>query len=174
MRNRVPSTRFVAAKARLALTFLAAAGSSASLAQAQQSVAKAEQPLTRAEFIQQMDAEFRRFDGNSNGTVLPAEIAAAQRKTAEADALRQNQAIFATLDKDRNGSLSAAEFAGLVSPAAIAVDPAPLMTQLDTDRDGVITLVEYRIATQANFDRIDTDRDGIVTASEMRAARIIR
>lgn len=174
MTDYVKFTGLVAAQARIALLCLAAAGSSASLAHSQQSAAKAEQPLSRAEFIQQMDAEFRRFDGNSNGTVLPAEIAAAQRKTAEAEALRQNQLIFATLDKDRNGSVSAAEFAGLVNPAAIAVDPAPLMTQLDTDRDGVVTLVEYRIATQANFDRIDTDRDGIVTASEMRAARIIR
>jgi len=143
-------------------------------AQAQQSAAETDQPLSRAEFIQQMDAEFRRFDGNNDGTVLPAEIAAAQRKTAETEALRHNQAIFASLDKDRSGVLSAAEFAGLVNPAAIAVDPAPLLMQLDTDRDGVVTLVEYRISTQANYDRIDTDRDGVVTVSEMRAARIVR
>lgn len=143
-------------------------------AQGQQSTTDADQPLSRAEFIQQMDAEFRRFDGNGNGTVLPAEIASAQRKTAEAEALRQNQAVFAALDKNRTGTLSAAEFAGLVNPAAIAVDPTPLMAQLDTDKDGVVTLVEHRIATQANFDRIDTDRDGIVTVTEMRAARIVR
>jgi Ca2+-binding EF-hand superfamily protein len=144
------------------------------LAQAGHSAAKTAQPLSRAEFMGQMDAEFRSFDANSNGTVLPAEIAAAQRKTAGAEALRQNQAIFASLDKDRSGGLSAAEFAGLVNPAAIAVDPVPLITQLDTDRGGVVTLVEYRISTQANFDRINTDRDGVVTVSQMRAARIVR
>ena len=167
--------RGVSSSARLALGCLALAVAAHTVsAQVQQSTNKADQPLSRAEFIQQMDAEFRRFDGNGNGTVLPAEIAAAQRKTAETEALRQNQAIFASLDKNRDGTLSAAEFAGLVNPAAIAVDPAPLMTQLDTDRDGVVTLVEYRIATQANFDRIDTDRDGVVTVAEMRAARIVR
>lgn len=136
--------------------------------------ATADQPLTRADFIQQMDAEFRRFDGDANGMVRAEEIAAAQRKSAQADALRQNQAIFASLDKNRNGALDAGEFAALVNPAAIAVDPSPLMGQLDNDRDGVVTLVEYRIVTQANFDRIDSDRDGVVTATEMRAGKIIR
>ena len=141
---------------------------------AQAQPASSEQPLARAEFIQQMDNEFRRFDADSSGTVLPAEIAAAQRQTAQAEALRQNQAIFGSLDKDRNGSLDEAEFAGLINPAALPVDPVPLMTQFDSDRDGVVTLVEYRIATQANFDRIDTDRDGIVSPAEMRAAKIIQ
>ena len=46
------------------------------------------------------------------------------------------------------------------------------MAELDTDRDGSITLVEYRIATQGNFDRIDSDRDGVVTDAEMLAAGI--
>lgn len=129
--------RGISSSIRLALVCLAMGPVSRSTsAQAQQSTAKADQPLSRAEAMQQMDAEFRRFDGN--------------------------------------GALSAAEFAGLINPTAIAVDPAPLMTQLDTDRDGVITLVECRIATQGNFDRIDTDRDAIVAVPEMRAARIVR
>lgn len=144
------------------------------LAAQQAAPAAADQPLARAEFIRQMDAEFRRFDGDGNGMVKADELAASQRKSALADALRQNQAIFASLDKDRNGSLSANEFAGLVNPGAIAVDPSPLMGQLDSDRDGTVTLVEYRIVTQGNFDRIDTDRDGVVTPAEMRAAKIIR
>lgn len=134
----------------------------------------ADQPLSRADFIQQMDAEFRRFDGDGNGMVRMDELTAAQRQSAAAEAHRQNQAIFAQLDKDRNGTLSAAEFGALVNPAAIPVDPTPLMGQLDSDGDGTITLVEYRIVTQGNFDRIDTDRDGIVTPAEMRAAKIIR
>ena len=57
---------------------------------------------------------------------------------------------------------------------AVPVDPSPLMDQFDNDKDGIITLVEYRVATQANFDRIDTDRDGIATEVEMRAAGIIK
>lgn len=86
--------------------------------------------------------------------------------------MRQNQVVFAQLDQDADGQLSPQEFAALANPAAIPVDAAPLMNQWDTDRDGVITLVEYRIATQANFDRVDSDRDGVVTDMEMRAAGI--
>ena len=132
------------------------------------------QPLQRQQFIAQMDAEFQRLDGDGNGMVVPAEIANSQRAAAQAQALRQNQAIFAELDTDRNGTLTLQEFARLVNVDAVPVDPSPLMNQFDSDKDGIITLVEYRVATQANFDRIDTDRDGIATEVEMRAAGIIR
>ena len=132
------------------------------------------QPIQRQQFIAQMDAEFQRLDGDGNGMVVPAEIANSQRAAAQAQALRQNQAIFAELDTDRNGTLTPQEFARLVNVDAVPVDPSPLMNQFDSDKDGIITLVEYRVATQANFDRIDTDRDGIATEVEMRAAGIIR
>lgn len=132
------------------------------------------EPLARQQFIAQMDAEFARLDGDGNGMVVPDEIAASQRAAAQAQALRQNQAIFAQLDADGNGALSPQEFARLVNVEAVPVDPSPLMNQFDSDRDGIITLVEYRIATQANFDRIDTDRDGVATDVEMRAAGIIK
>ena len=44
----------------------------------------------------------------------------------------------------------------------------------DANRDGSVTLVEYRAGKLVNFDRMDTDKDGIVSAAEMRAAGIIR
>ena len=141
-------------------------------AQAQQTAAS--EPLARADFIAQMDAEFRRLDRDGSGVVLPEEIVATQRDIARAEALRQNQAVFAGLDKDGNGQLSAQEFAALANPDAISVSADPLMQQFDTDRDGAITLVEYRIATQSNFDRIDSDRDGVVTPLEMQSAGIVR
>ncbi len=132
------------------------------------------EPLTRQMFISQMDAEFARLDADGNGMVVPAEIVASQRSAAQTEALRQNQAVFARLDGDGNGMLSAQEFAALVNVDGLPVDPAPLLTQFDTDRDEVITLVEYRVATQANFDRVDSDRDGVASAVEMRAAGIVR
>lgn len=130
------------------------------------------EPLSRAEFIQQMDAEFARLDGDGSGFVTAEEVVAAQRSAAQAEALRQNQAVFARLDADGNGMLSQQEFAALANPGAIPVDAAPLMQQFDGDRDGTITLIEYRVTTQANFDRVDGDRDGIVTPMELRAAGI--
>ena len=134
--------------------------------------AAAPDPLTRQTFIAQMDAEFKRLDGDGNGMVVPDEIVASQQASAQAEALRQNQAVFAQLDQNADGLLSQQEFAQLANPSAIPVDASPLMQQFDTDKDGIITLVEYRIATQANFDRVDSDRDGVVTDMEMRAAGI--
>lgn len=130
------------------------------------------EPLSRAEFIQQMDAEFARLDGDGSGFVTAEEVVAAQRSAAQAEALRQNQAVFVRLDADGNGMLSQQEFAALANPGAIPVDAVPLMQQFDGDRDGTITLIEYRVTTQANFDRVDGDRDGIVTPMELRAAGI--
>lgn len=133
---------------------------------------EADRGLSRAQFVQQMDAEFARLDRDDSRFVTSEEIVASQRAAAQAEALRQNQAVFAQLDRDRNGALSAEEFAALANPGAIPVDAAPLMQQFDRDKDGTITLIEYRISTQANFDRIDSDRDGVVTQVEMRAAGI--
>ena len=134
--------------------------------------AAAPEPLTRQTFIAQMDAEFKRLDGDGNGMVVAEEIVASQQQAAQAEAIRQNQQVFAQLDRDGNGMLSPQEFAALANPSAIPTDASPLMTQFDTDKDGIITLVEYRISTQANFDRVDSDRDGVITDMEMRAAGI--
>ncbi len=152
---------------------LAALSFIASPLTAQEAVPGAE-PLSRADFILQMDAEFARFDGDGNGFIKPEEIVASQRQAAQNEALRQNAQVFAGLDKDANGQLSAQEFTALANPDAIPVSAEPLMQQFDSDQDGVITLVEYRIATQANFDTIDSDRNGMVTDMEMRAAGIVR
>ncbi len=152
------------------LPFTAAALALSAPAAAQQAPAE---PLERQQFIAQMDAQFRQLDGDNNGMIVPAEIVNSQRAAMQAQALRQNQVIFGQLDTDGNGTLTPQDFAQLVNVEAVPVDPAPLMSQFDSDRDGIITLVEYRIATQANFDRIDTDRDGIATDVEMRAAGII-
>ena len=132
------------------------------------------QPLERQQFIANMDAQFAQLDGDGNGMVVAAEVIASQRAATAAQALQRNQQIFAQLDTDGNGMVSAQEFAALVNVDAVPVDPAPLMNQFDADRDGIITLIEYRVGTQANFDRIDTDRDGIVTDVEMRAAGIVQ
>ena len=157
------------------LRFFAIGAFTAALAAPAAAQDQAEIPnLPRQQYVAQMDAEFARLDGDGNGMVTPEEITASQRNAARTEALRQNQAIFAQLDADGSGTLSPQEFAQLANPDAVPVDPAPLMNQFDTDRDGIVTLVEYRIQTQANFDRIDSDRDGIVTPIEMRAAGIVR
>ena len=130
-------------------------------------------PIPRARFIADMDAQFKTLDGNGDNIVVKAEIEAAQQRTAAAISVQRNRALFAQLDKDRNGQLSAAEFRALANVQG-RPDTTPLLTRFDTNKDGKIALVEYRAATQANFDRIDTDRDGIVSVAEMRAGGIIK
>lgn len=141
---------------------------------AAQNTASGGEPLSRADFISQMDMEFSRLDGDGNGFINPEEIVSSQRQAAQTEALRQNAQVFAGLDKDGNGQLSAQEFATLANPDAIPVTAEPLMQQFDSDRDGIITLVEYRIATQGNFNSVDSDRNGIITDAEMRAGGIVR
>ena len=51
---------------------------------------------------------------------------------------------------------------------------APVLAQTDTNRDGQITMVEYRAGKLANFDRMDSDKDGIVSVAEMKAAGVIK
>ena len=155
---------------RIPILCLAAAAALPATAQDAQSVPSVE----RGQFIAQMDAEFTRLDGNGDGTVTAEEIAQSQRAAARAQALTQNRQVFGQLDADGNGTLDPQEFARLVNVDSVAVDPAPLLGQFDSNGDGTITLIEYRIATQTSFDRIDTDRDGIVTPIEMRAGGIVR
>jgi hypothetical protein len=47
-----------------------------------------------------------------------------------------------------------------------------VLARMDGNRDGQVSLVEYRAATLANFDRLDTDRDGTVTPTEMKAGGV--
>ncbi|MCX7864678.1 MAG: EF-hand domain-containing protein, partial [Novosphingobium sp.] len=86
-------------------------------------------------------------------------------------AIRENAQVFQRLDADRNGALTLEEFSKLV-----AVPPAPdvtsILDQPDRNRDQKVTIVEYRAATLANFDRLDTDLDGIVTDAEMKAGNV--
>ncbi|MBA3512623.1 EF-hand domain-containing protein [Sphingomonas sp.] len=130
-------------------------------------------PVPRAQFIADMDAQFKTLDGNGDRVVLRAEIETAQKRQAAAASLQRNRMLFEQLDKDRNGQLSAAEFRALATIQG-KPDAAPLLSRFDTNKDGKIELVEYRAATQANFDRMDTDRDGIVSVAEMRAGGIIK
>jgi Ca2+-binding EF-hand superfamily protein len=133
--------------------------------------APASADVARASFIATMDAQFRSQDPNADGKLTRAEVEANERGKLLAEAQAQNRNLFAQLDADRNGAISGQEFARLVQAPALP-DVSATMTRLDSNRDQVVTLVEYRAATLANFDRLDTDHDGVVTALEMRAGGV--
>ena len=130
-------------------------------------------PVPRTEFIATMDAQFAKMDADRNKIVTRAEIEQYQRALALVEARAEARALFARLDTDKNGQLSAAEFERM----AITPPPpnaAPLLGEADLNKDGRITLVEYRTAKLANFDRMDTDKDGVVSIAEMKAAGLIK
>lgn len=143
---------------------------SASVASAQ-SKAPAGQSLPRAQFIANMDGEFRKMDADKNGQLTKSEIEEYQKLQAVAQAQSRNRALFTQLDTDKNGQLSKTEFAKIATPAP-AASAQPILASRDLNRDGQISMVENRTATLANFDRLDSDKDGIVTAAEMKAAGI--
>ena len=130
-------------------------------------------PVPRGTFIATMDAEFRRIDADKNNVLTRKEIEDFQRSVAVLAAQRRNAALFQALDKDKNGSLTAGEFAGLPMNIPRA-NAAPILGQTDSNRDGQVTLIEYRAGKLVNFDRMDSDKDGIVSPTEMRAAGLIR
>lgn len=145
---------------------------SGATAQARSSAPAASPPLARAQFIVEMDGEFRKVDADKNGQLTRIEIEQFQKLQAVAQAQLRNRQLFAQLDGDRNGQLSPAEFASLVQPPP-PINAQPMLTQMDSSRDQQISLIEHRAATLANFDRIDTDKDGYVTPAEMKAGGIV-
>lgn len=129
-------------------------------------------PISRGVFLSNMDAEFRKMDADKNGIVTRAEVEGFERAVSVLKAQAKNRQMFARLDADHNGQISPAEFARLALPQQ--VDAAPILARTDLNRDQSISLVEYRTATLANFDRMDADKDGIVTPAEMKAGGIGR
>ena len=124
------------------------------------------QDLPRTNFLQLMDAEFKKRDLDGNGKATRAEVEEFTKRAATAEAKQKNQELFSRLDVDKNGLISPAEFTALV-PGPQFVDVSAEMIRFDKNRDQIITLVEYRTSTLANFDRLDADKDGILSAAEM-------
>jgi Ca2+-binding EF-hand superfamily protein len=129
------------------------------------------QALSRTTFLSEMDSQFRLMDADKNGQLTRTEIEQFQKLAAVAEAQARNRTLFAQLDADRNGQISAAEFTKLITPPP-AANAGPMLSREDSNRDQQISLVEHRIATLANFDRLDADRDGTVTPTEMKAGGI--
>jgi Ca2+-binding EF-hand superfamily protein len=129
------------------------------------------QPIPRARFIADMEAEFRSMDSDKNNTLTTAEIEASQRKAIAENAAAKARALFVQLDADKNGQISQTEFAKIPLSSG-KPDAKPMLSRLDSNKDNAITLVEFRGGTLVNFDRLDTDKDGTVSTAEMRSAGI--
>jgi len=135
--------------------------------------ANAAVPVPRATFIATMDAEFRKIDADHNNILTKEEAKAFEQAVVANVIENRRRALFAALDADHNGQINAQEFARLELPTP-QVSTAPLFTQNDLNKDGQISLVEYRTGKLANFDRMDADKDGVVSPAEMKAAGLIK
>ena len=129
-------------------------------------------PVPRADFIRTMDAEFGKMDADQNKVVTRAEIEQFERAANLLQARAAAHLLFEKMDTDRNGQLSPTEFERMVTPAP--PNPAPILAQHDLNKDGRITLVEFRTAKLANFDRMDADKDGVVSPAGMKAAGLVK
>ncbi len=131
------------------------------------------EPIPRALFITTMNAEFSKIDADKNGILTRKEIEDFERATAGLAARQRNAGLFQALDKDKNGQLSAAEFAGL--PMNVPQpNAAQVLAQVDGNRDGQVSLIEYRVGKLVNFDQMDSDKDGVVSVAEMKAGGLIK
>jgi hypothetical protein len=107
-----------------------------------------------------------RYDTNKDGVVDRAEWTAGQ------------QARFKRLDANGDGKLTQDELFARTPAVGNSVLPSDRQAQrqsayfqsLDTDKDGVVTLVEFMALGERNFARCDLNKDGRIDTAECRQA----
>ena len=93
-------------------------------------------------------------DANGDGAVTKAEM------------LADVDARFARLDPNKDGKISKDE-----RPGDGAGRGGRMMTRIDTDGDGAISLDEQRAQATRRFERVDANKDGTLDQAERDAAR---
>jgi hypothetical protein len=129
-------------------------------------------PVTRANFIAQLNSAFAADDSNHDGYLSVSEIESAQAREVarvEAVARARLEAEFRRLDTNHDGQLSLQEFEAIATVHS-NVTAQQVLQQLDTNHDGKISADEFKAPRLQQFDRADTNHDGIVTPAEAAAA----
>ena len=136
--------------------------------------AQAPQSLTRTTVSTELATSFKQADTNNNGSLSQAEIAAAETKANQARLAQFRTRLdqeFTKADTNRDGQLSKAEFTAAAAPPAPPVATgAELLANLDKNKNGSVSLDEFRNPQLAAFDSLDTNRDGTISDSERQAA----
>jgi Ca2+-binding EF-hand superfamily protein len=133
----------------------------------------AEETISRARLVETVEANFKRIDSDSDGTVTKAEIAAAQDKMVEEASARAEKKFaeqFAKLDTNKDGMLNLSEFTAAAPDARAKASADSRLDKFDSNQDGKITLDEFKTPVLANFDRIDANKDGELSDQEKRQA----
>lgn len=166
----LPSSRELSVIIRATLITMAFVTASIAGAQAANQTPRS---VSRADFAKNIDTRFAATDGNHDGVITKDELAAAEARALQrAGAVQQSrlEAEFKKLDTNHDNRLSLDEFKA-AAPARKAGTGDRLLARFDTNKDGKVTIAEYRAPQLANFDKADTDRNGTLTAQEAQAAR---
>ena len=157
---------------RLLTTLILASLASPALSQAGAATQpKGPQPVSRTVYMSRIDSGFGVIDTNKDGFTDRTEIEAAETKALAArksQQLKQREAAFRQLDKDKSGSLSLQEFNSALAAQNPKANAAPLLTRLDTNKDGKVSMADNRAPAGARFDRLDTNKDGILSVQEQK------
>ena len=107
--------------------------------------------------------EFAALDANKDGTIVSAEIPARPGKTP-ADAA----AMFKTIDANGDGKVSKEEYLVPSTRVRPAATPDAQIARFDGNKDGKVSLAEFKAGPLANFDAADGNKDGIVSVEEKK------
>ena len=136
---------------------------------------RAPRPITRTEFLRNLDANYKRLDANNDGGVTQAEVQAAQARAEQAvDAamIKRRDEAFRRLDTNKDGQLSLAEFnAGSPIAPRPRANPGQVIQRMDVNKDQKVSPAEFRAPSLAMFDKMDLNRDGTVSVDEQKKAR---
>jgi len=136
--------------------------------------AKTPQPVAKAAYLQRVDATFSAVDTNKDGFIDRAEIEVAETKVLgarKAQLINQREAAFKQLDANKDGSLTVKEFnAQLVAQALPKANATPMISRLDSNKDGKVSAAENRAPAVAQFDRADANKDGSLSPDERKKA----
>ena len=147
---------------------------SAAMIVAAPAIAQKGKPVSRADYVKNIDARFGAVDTNHDGKITREELVAAQqRDLQQANAkIRQDlEAKFRQLDTNKDGKLTLDEFLAAAPPIKTAETPEQMLQRLDTNHDGKVSIDEFRAPQLATFNKVDANHDGVVTPAEFQAAQ---
>ena len=133
----------------------------------------APKPVSRTDYVKNLDNNFARIDTNHDGSISAAELATEQQRelVLAKNALQQQaQARFKQLDTNKDGQLSPAEFAAVAPTIRTSQTPQQALQALDSNHDGRLSADEFRAPQLAKFNKADANHDGTVTPAEAKAA----
>lgn len=109
---------------------------------------------------QRREATLKEAEGNADGGISAEKHASTAGKR------------FEMMDKNGDGKITAAEINASHGAESIVwanhpESPAEKIRNLDTNRDGVLTVSEYSAGSQKMFRILDADGNGVLTPEEM-------